>query len=129
MFVGEGGLGKVDNPLVHMVSTCMSVVGIATGWDSLCCMGGHCAGGRCGGHGCGRNIGSGGSCGRSRRKTGWHIWLSAQTTGIEISVVEMVSMSVEIMMASISFVIQSLELIDLFCFNLLMSVLFDSVDE
>ena len=54
--------------------------------------------------GCGRNIGSDGSCGSSRRKTGWHIWLSALTIGIVIDVVEMVVVSVEIMMASISFV-------------------------
>ena len=126
MFAGEGGLGKVDNPFVHMVSTSMRN---ATGWDSLCCMGGHCAGGRCGAHGCGRHIGSGGSCRRSRRKTGWHIWLATQTTGIVISVVKMVVVSVEIMMASISFVIQPFELINLFCFYLLMSVLFDFVDE
>ena len=112
-----------------MVSTCMSVVRVAAGWDSLCCMSGCCASGRCGGHGCGRNTGSGGNCGRSRRKTGWHIWLSAQTTGIVIGVVEMVVMSVEIMMASISFIIQSFKLIDLFCFYLLVLVFFDSVDE
>ena len=122
MFVGEGGLGKIDNPLVHMVSTCMSVVGIAAGWNSLCYIGGHCTGGRCGAHGCGRNTGSGGSCGRSRRKTGWHIWLSAQTTGIVINVVKMVVMSVEIMMASILFIIQSFELFNLFCFYLLVLV-------
>ena len=102
---------------------------IATGWDCLCCMGGHCAGGRWGAHGCGRNIGSGGSCGRSRRNTGLHIWLATQTTGIIIGVVEMVVMSVEIMMASMSFVIQPFKLINLFCFYLLMSVLFDFVDE
>ena len=129
MFIGEGGLGKIDNPLVHVVSTCMRVVGVVAGWDSLCCMGGRCAGGRCGGHGCGRNIGSGGSCGRSRRKTGWHIWLSTQTAGIVINVVKTVVVSVKIMMASITFKIQSFKLIDLFCFYFLMSVLFDSVDE
>ena len=75
----------------------------------------HCAGGRCGGQGCGRNIGSGGSCGRSRRKMGWHIWLSAQTTGIVISVVKKVDTSVEIMMASMAYIIKSFELTDVFC--------------
>ena len=108
-----------------MVSTCMR---IAAGWDCLCCMGGHCAGGRCGAHGCVRNIGSGGSCGRSRRNTGWHIWLAAQTAGVMIGVVKTVVMSVEVMMASMSFVIQPFELLNLFCFYLLMSVLFDFVD-
>ena len=44
-------------------------------------------------------------------------------------VVEAVVMSVEIMMASMSFVIQPFELIDLFCFYLLVLVLFDFVDE
>ena len=48
MLVCEGGFGKIDNPLVHMVSTCMHVDEIATGWKPLCCMGGCCAGGRCG---------------------------------------------------------------------------------
>ena len=44
-----------------------------------------------------------------------------------ISVVEMVVMPVEIIMASISFIIQSFKLIDVFCFYLLMSLLFDLV--
>ena len=109
-----------------MVSTCMRV---ATGWDCWCCVGGHYAGGRCGAHGCGRNIGRAGSCGRSRRNTGWHSWLAAQTAGIMIDVVETVDVSVEIMMASMSFVVKPFELIDLFCFYLLVSVLFDFVDE
>ena len=56
----------INNPLVYMVSTCMGVAEVATGWEPLCCMGGHCAGRRCGVHGCGRNTGSGGSCRRSR---------------------------------------------------------------
>ena len=108
-----------------MVSTCMRV---ADGWDCLCCMGGHYAGGRCGAHGCGRNIGIDGSCGRSRRNTGWHIWLATQTTGIMVDVVETMVVSAEIMMASMSFVIQPFELINLFCFYLLVSVLFDCVE-
>ena len=46
-----------------------------------------------------------------------------------IGVVKMVVVSVEIMMASMSFVIQPFELIDLFCFYLLVLVLFDFIDE
>ena len=107
----------------------MRVGRVATGWVCLCCVGGWFAGGRYGGPGCGRNIGSDGSCGRSRRNTGWHIWLAAQTAGITISVVEKVVTSVEIMMASLDFVVKSLKLIDLFCFYFLVSLFFDSVDE
>ena len=62
----RGVFGKIDNPLVRMVSTCMGVDGVAAGWKPLCCMGGHCAGGRCGAHECGRNTGSGESCRRSK---------------------------------------------------------------
>ena len=92
-------------------------------------MGGCCTGGRCGAHGCGTNISRAGSCGRSKRNTGWHIWLATQTAGIVINVVKTVDVSVEIMMASMSFVVKPFELIDLFCFYLLVSVLFDFVDE
>ena len=61
--------------------------------------------------------------------TGWHDWLSAQTIGIVIDVVKMLVVSGEIMMASISFEIQLLELILLFCFYFVVSVLFDPIDE
>ena len=46
-----------------------------------------------------------------------------------IDVVEMLLMSGEIMMASISFEIQLLKLVLLFVFNFVMLVLFDPVDE
>ena len=59
----------------------------------------------------------------------WHIVVSAQTIVFSIDVVTIVEMSGEIMMASIYFVIQSFELIDLFCFNFAVSVFFDLVDE
>ena len=129
MFFGEGGFGEVDNSLVHMVLTCMHGAGVAAGWEPRCWVGSGCAGGRCGGHGCGRNTGSCGSWGGTGRKTGWHIWLSAQSTGIVVDVVEMVGMPVEIMMASISFIVQSFKLFDVFCFYFLVSVLFDFVDK
>ena len=41
--------------------------------------------------------------GWSGRKVGWHIWLSAQSFGIVVDVVETGVMPVEIMMVSISF--------------------------
>ena len=46
-----------------------------------------------------------------------------------IDVVKMVVMPVEIIMASISFIVQSFKLIDVFSFYLLMLVLFDLVDK
>ena len=46
-----------------------------------------------------------------------------------ISVVKMVVMSAEIIMASISFIRHSFKLIDVFSFYLLMLVLFDLVDK
>ena len=46
-----------------------------------------------------------------------------------IDVVKMMVMSVQTIMASILFIIQSFELIDVFSFYLLMSVLFDLVDK
>ena len=54
---------------------------------------------------CGRNIGSGG------RATGWHSWLSTQTA-VLIDVIEIIVVPGEIMMVSIDFVKQLLELID-----------------
>ena len=68
-------------------------------------------------------------CGRSRRNTGWHICLAAQTAVVVIYVVEKGVMSGDIMMASMNFVVKPLELIDLFCFYFLMAVVFDSMDE
>ena len=55
--------------------------------------------------------------------------VGTQTAGIVIGVVEKVVTSGEIMMASMDFVVKSLELIDLFSFYFLMLVFFDSVDE
>ena len=78
---------------------------------------------------CGRNIGSDGRCGRSRRNTGWHIWLSAQTAVIVIDVVKNIVASGEIMMVSMDFVVKPLELIDLFGFDFVVAMVFDSVDE
>ena len=62
-------------------------------------------------------------------KTGWHIWLSAQTTGIVIGALKKGDMSVEIMMVSMAFIIKSFELIDVFCFYFLVLVFLDSIDE
>ena len=59
----------------------------------------------------------------------WHILMSAQTVIFMIDVVENLGMSVEVMMASISFKIQSFELIDLFTSNFVVSVFFDFIYE
>ena len=88
-----------------------------------------CSSGRCGGYWCGRNIGSDGRCGRSRRTTGWHIWLSAQTAVFMIDVVENLAASGEVMMVSMDFVVKLLKLIDLFGFDFVMAMVFYSVDE
>ena len=100
MFLGEGGFGKIDNPLVCVICTCMPG---AARWEPRCWVGIHHATGRCGGHGCGRNAGRGGSCGGSGRKTGWHIWLSTQSVGITVDVIAVVGMPAEIIMASMMF--------------------------
>ena len=82
-----------------------------------------------GGPRCGRNIGRGGSCSRSRRTTGWHIWLATQTAVVLIDVVEKMVTSGDIMMASMNFVVKPLELINLSCFYLLVMMVLDSMDE
>ena len=81
-----------------------------------------------GGDWCGRNIGSGGSCGSCGRATGWHSWLSAQTA-VLIDVVEIIVVPGEIMMVSIDFVEQPLELIDLFIPDFVMAMVSDFVNE
>ena len=129
MFTGNGGAGKIDNPFVQWCSTCMWVRGVAAVRVTLCCGVGHCGSGRCGGYWCGRNIGSGGRCGRSRKTTGWHIWLSAQTADVMINVVENLAISSEIMMVSMDFVVKPLKLIDLFGFDFVMAMVFYSVNE
>ena len=94
------------------------------------CWGMDCGGGaRCGGYWCGRDIGSDGSCGSTRCTTGWLIWLAAQTSVIVIGVVENIVVPGEIMMESMDFVVKMLELIDLFCFDFVMVMVFYSVDE
>ena len=97
------GVLEIDNPFVHVICTCMCGAGGAAGWEPRCWVSSHCAGGRCGGHGCGRNTGSCGSWSGTGRKAGWHIWLSAQSAGIVVNVVQMVGMPIDIMMPSITF--------------------------
>ena len=77
---------------------------------------------------CGRNIGSGGSCGSCGRATGWHSWLSTQTA-VLIDVVEIIVVPGEIMMVSIDFVEQPLELINLLIPDFVMAMVSDFVNE
>ena len=98
-------------------------------YDPCCCEGGRLAGGRCGVPRCGRNIGRDGRCGRSRRNTGWHIWLATQTAVIVIDVVKKGVTSGDIMMASMDFVVKPLKLIDLFGFYFLVAVVLDFMNE
>ena len=86
-------------------------------------------GGRCGGYWCGRDIGSDGRCGSTGCITGWHIWLAAQTSVIVIDVVENIVVPGEIMMVSMDFVAKTLKLIDLFCFDFVVAMVFYSEDE
>ena len=89
------GFGKVDNPLVGVVHTCMAGAG---GWEPRCWVDICCAAGRCGGHGCGRNSGLAGSCSGSPGYTGWHIWLSTQSVSIDVAAI--VGPPVEIILVS-----------------------------
>ena len=107
----------------------MLVGRVATVGVCLCCGVGCCGGGRCRGPLCGRNIGSDGRCGSSRRNTGWHIWLSAQTAIVVIDIVKGIVMPGEIMVVSMDFVVKALELINLLGFYFVMVMVFNSVDE
>ena len=78
----------------------MSIVG---SWKSLVGVGSHCGGGKWGWSGCGRNTWIAGIRAGRLEKYRWHISMSAQTIVFSIDVVKNLGMSVEIMMASISF--------------------------
>ena len=78
----------------------MKVVG---SWKSLVEVGSHCDGGRWGWSRCGRNPWIAGIGAGRLEEYRWHISMSAQTIVFLIAVVENLGMSVEIMMASISF--------------------------
>ena len=127
--VGKGGAGKIDNPFVRWCSTCMWVEGFAADRVTLYWGMDPGGGGRCGGYWCGRDIGSDGRCGSTGCTTGWHIRLAAQTSVIVIDVVKNIVVPGEIMMVSMDFVVKMLELINLFCFDFVVAMVFYSVDE
>ena len=104
----------------------MLIGGVATDRVILCRGMEHGGGGRCW---CGRDIGSDGRCGSTGCTTRWHIWLATQTSVIVIDVVKNIVMPGEIMMVSMDFVVKMLELIDLFCFDFVVVMVFYSVDE
>ena len=58
-----------------------------------------------------------------------HLAGTAHTSVIVIDVVENIVMPGEIMMASMDFVVKTLELIDLFCFDFVVAMVFYSMDE
>ena len=55
--------------------------------------------------------------------------MSTQTIDFRIDVVDILGMSGDIMMASISFEIKSFELIHLFCFDFVVAVFIDLINE
>ena len=55
--------------------------------------------------------------------------MSTQTAIIVIGVVENIAVPGEIMMVSMDFVVKPLKLIDLFCFDFVVAMVFNSVDE
>ena len=79
------------------------MTGAGTGWEPRCWECSCSLGGRYGGDGCGRSTGSCGSCDGTGSKTGWHIWLSAQSVQNMVSVVKNVGTPVDIMMVSKTF--------------------------
>ena len=103
--------------------------GVAADRVTLCWGMDRGGGGRCGGYWCGRDIGSDGRCGSTGCTTGWHIWLATQTSVIVIDVAENIVVPGEIMMVSMDFVVNTLELIDLLCFDFVVAMVFYSVDE
>ena len=82
-----------------------------------------------GGSGCGRNCWIAGIWSGRVDESRWHILVSTQAKVFLIDVFNVSELPVEIMMASISFVIESFKLIDLFFLNFVVSVFFDLINE
>ena len=125
MFWCKGGFGQVDYPFAGAVAGFKCISGVGS-WEPGCPAGCHCcvyADRRCGGYGCGRNCWIAGGLGGSTGKMGWHILVSAQSA-FSIDVAKILCLPVGIMMVSISFVKQAIELIDLSFLCFVMSVFF-----
>ena len=82
-----------------------------------------------GGPGCGRNCWIDGIWSGSVVESRWHIWVSTQAKVFLIDVFNVSALPGEIMMASISFIIESFKLINMFFLDFVVSVFFDLIDE